>query len=200
MESEFARTYPPREGEGRPRPAGRSASPEPGLAFNLQPLAPACCLSGRAFADGDRVASFLVRASLLKVVRYDLMAELAEGFAPEGTVVCRWVHVFKPRPREGSADRALKLTAETLFLELADPATEPTPESTRLVQFLALLLERKRLLRPRGRTADGGRNILEHSRSKQLFEVPAGEMPPEFFVAVQQQLSVLVGGGPGVKP
>jgi hypothetical protein len=26
-----------------------------------------------------------------------------------------------------------------------------------------------------------------------MFEVPAGELTPEFFVAVQQQLSVLVG-------
>ena len=81
---------------------------------------------------------------------------------------------------------------------LADPTTEPTPENTRLVQFLALMLERKRILKPKGRSADGLRNRFEHAKSKQIFEVPAGELTPEFFVAVQEQLSVLVGG-PKVK-
>jgi hypothetical protein len=33
----------------------------------------------------------------------------------------------------------------------------------------------------------------EHARSKAVFEVPAGELTAEFFVAVQEQLSVLVG-------
>jgi hypothetical protein len=61
------------------------------------------------------------------------------------------------------------------------------------VQFLALMLERKKILRPKGRSPDGARNRYEHARSKVIFEVPAGELTPEFFVAVQAQLSVLVG-------
>jgi hypothetical protein len=78
-------------------------------------------------------------------------------------------------------------------MTLADPTTEPTPENTRLVQFLALMLERKKILKPRGRSADGARNRFEHAKTKQIFEVPVGELTPEFFVAVQEQLSVLVG-------
>src|SRR6185503_847477 len=114
-------------------------------------------------------------------------------FAPEGHIACRWAHVFKPRAAGENADRALKLTAENLFVTLADPTTEPTPENTRLVQFLALMLERKKILRPRGRTVDGLRNRLEHAKTKQIFEVPVGELTSEFFVAVQEQLTVLVG-------
>jgi len=90
-------------------------------------------------------------------------------------------------------DRALKLTAETLFLTLVDPSTEPTPETERLVRFLALLLERKRLLRPKGRSADGTKDVYEHAKTKQLHEVPAIELSSEFFIAVREQLSVLVG-------
>jgi hypothetical protein len=103
------------------------------------------------------------------------------------------VHLFKPRAPDDNRERTLKLTAETLFLTLADPAAELTPENERLVRFLALMLERKKLLRARGRTADGARDIFEHGRSKQSFEVPAGEMTPEFFTAVQEQLGMLVG-------
>jgi len=108
-------------------------------------------------------------------------------------VICRWVHRFKPRNIEDNPERLLKLTAENLFLMLADPATEPSPENTRLLLFLALMLERKRLLRPRGRSADGAKIVYEHLRLKRFFELPAEELTPEFFVQVQEQLSVLVG-------
>lgn len=164
------------------------------MEMHLQPQANACFVSGEPFADGVRVASFLVRnATTMEIVRYDLLEANGAGFAPEGFVACRWVHVFKPRRGDENPDRALKLTAENLFATLADPLTEPTPENTRLVQFLALMLERKKILRPRGRSADGERNRFEHAKTKQMFEVPAGELTPEFFVAVQEQLSVLVG-------
>lgn len=163
------------------------------MEMNLQPLAQACFVSGEPFADGARVASFLVRNAAGEIVRYDLAEANAANFAPEGFVACRWVHAFKPRKAGENPERALKLTTENLFVALTDPTTEPTPENTRLVQFLALMLERKKTLRPRGRSADGQRNVYEHAKSKQLFEVPVGELTPEFFIAVQEQLSVLVG-------
>ena len=166
--------------------------------MHLQPLAHACFVTGAPFVEGDRVASFLVRVgAALEIVRYDVLEQHAAGFTPEGFVACRWVQAFKPRRAGENPDRALKLTAESLFVTLADPTTDPTPENTRLVQFLALMLERKRLLRPRGRSADGERMRYEHAKSKAIFEVPAGELTPEFFVAVQEQLSVLVGGPKG---
>jgi hypothetical protein len=162
------------------------------MEMQLQPLATTCFVSGEPFVEGARVASFLVRTASLEIIRYDVLEEHLAGFAPEGFVACRWVHAFKPRRADENADRALKLTADNLFVALADPSTEPTPENTRLVQFLALMLERKKLLRPKGRSTDGLRNVYEHAKSKQLFEVPIGELTPEFFIAVQEQLSVLI--------
>jgi len=161
--------------------------------LQLQPLATACFVSNQPFVEGNRVASYLVRAKTGEVVRYDLQETASQGFTPEGVLVCRWVHVFKPRKVNENPERELKLTAETLFLTLADPATELSSDSARLVQFLALMLERKRVLRPKGRSATGNRNVFEHIKTKQLFEIPAGELTPDFFVQVQEQLSVLVG-------
>jgi len=164
------------------------------MEMHLQPLATTCFVSGEPFVDGARVASHLVRmGAAMEIYRHDVLETHLERYVPDGVVACRWVHVFKPRRAGENADRALKLTAENLFVALADPTTEPTPENTRLVQFLALMLERKKLLKPRGRSADGLRNRFEHARTKAIFEVPAGDLTPEFFVAVQQQLSVLVG-------
>ena len=167
------------------------------MEMNLQPLATTCFVSGQPFVEGARVASYLVRATTLEVVRYDVLEEQAGSFAPEGFVACRWVQAYKPRRAGENADRALKLNAENLFLTLADPTNELNVESTRLVQFLALMLERKKLLRPKGRNADGTKNVYEHAKTKQRFEVPVGELTPEFFVAVQEQLSVLVGAPKG---
>jgi len=163
------------------------------MEMHLQPHATACAVSGEPFVEGSRVASYLVRATTMEVVRYDLIEANAGNFSPEGFVACRWVHVFKPRKPGDTAEKELKLTAETLFTTLADPLTEQTAESTRLLQFLALLLERKKILRPKGKTADHERSVYEHAKSKQLFEVPVGDLTPEFFIAVQEQLSVLVG-------
>ena len=162
--------------------------------LNLQPLAAACFVTGDPFQEGDRVVSRLVRNANLEIMRYDVAESRLHDLAVEGALVCSWVQAFEPRLKEENPDRALKLTAENLFVTLADPANEPDAETVRLIQFLALMLERKRLLRAKGRSGDGTRNVFEHAKTKQLFEVPAGDFDPAFFVAVQAQLSVLVGG------
>jgi hypothetical protein len=164
------------------------------MELNLQPRAQACFVTGCPFADGDRVASFLVRGVDGVIARLDVLAAQSADFAPPGFVICRWVQIFKPATKEENAGRLLKLTAENLFLALADPATELAPENTRLVQFLALLLERKKILRSKGAAAGGERQIFEHVRAKQIYEVPSGELTPEFFAAIQEQLGALFGG------
>lgn len=163
------------------------------MEMTLQPLATTCFVTGKAFAEGDAVASYLVRNANLEIVRYDVLASDAAAFAPAGFVACSWVHPYKPRAAGENSERTLKLNAETLFLALADPATEQNEENTRLVQFLAFMLERKKLLRPKGRSADGEKDVYEHAKTKQLYQVQKGELTPEFFVRVQAQLSVLVG-------
>ena len=91
------------------------------MEMHLQPLATNCFVSGETFVDGARVASYLVRATTLDIVRYDVLETHAGDFAPVGHVVCRWVQAFKPRRAGENADRALKLTAENLFVTLVDP-------------------------------------------------------------------------------
>lgn len=169
------------------------------MELNLQPQATTCFVTGQPFADGDRVASYLVRGATMEVVRHDMLAARTTDFHPEGVVACRWTHLFKARAQGENTDRTLKLTAENLFLTLADPMTEQTTENVRLVQFLALMLERKKILRPKGRSADGEKNVYEHARTKQPYEVPAAELDASFFIAIQEQLSVLVGA-PKAKP
>ena len=159
----------------------------------LQPSATQCAVTGTAFQEGDRVVSFLGHDAAGNVARWDLLASAEAQFAVPEHEICRWVHVFKPREMVENHERTLKLGAESLFTTLCDPAVELSEENTPLVQFLALMLERKKLLRPKGLTADRARRLYEHAKTKQLYEVPVGELTPEFFVKVQEQLGVLVG-------
>ena len=163
------------------------------MELNLQPLASVCALTGRPFQKDEPVVSYLVRDADGGMLRHDLAADADARFTPPGFVLCRWTHPYKARPEGENHERALKLTAENLFVTLADPANEPNPANTGLIQFLALMLERKKLLRPRGRTSDGACNLYEHARTHQMYEVPAGDLTPEFFVKIQEQLTVLTG-------
>ena len=150
-------------------------------------------MTGTPFQDGDRVVCYLGYAPDGQVARWDVLAAVEAQFAAPERTICRWVHVFKPRTKDDNPERTLKLGAESLFTTLCDPAAEVIESNTPLIQFLTLMLERKKLLRPKGLTADRARRIYEHTKTKQLYEVPVGELTPEFFVKVQEQLGVLVG-------
>ena len=163
------------------------------MELTLHPSAKTSRASGRAFAEGDRVVSYLVREENGEIGRHDLLVSEDAGYAKPSFVFCSWTVSFKPRRAEENPGRALKLTAENLLVTLGDPAAEPNPANTPLLQFLALLLERKRLLRPKGLTPDGERQIFEHARTHLLYEIPVGKLDAEFFVKIQGQLDLLVG-------
>ncbi|MCX6943573.1 MAG: hypothetical protein NT173_02205 [Opitutales bacterium] len=148
----------------------------------LHPLAKTCYASGHVFAEGDRVACHLVREATGEIGRRDVLVSVDAAEVS-----------YKARHAEENAGRALKLTAENLFVTLADPAAEPAPANTPLLQFLGLMLERKRLLRPRGLTPDGERQIYEHAKSHQLYEIPVGNLDEAFFIRIQGQLDLLMG-------
>ncbi|MBP6864506.1 MAG: hypothetical protein KBC32_04460 [Candidatus Didemnitutus sp.] len=169
------------------------------MELNLHPIATKCCVSGREFAEGDRVVCYLVREADGLTGRRDLLESEDANLPAPAEIYCRWVISYKPRRGEENADRALKLTAENLFLTLADPANPPNEANTPLLQFLALMMERKKILKPRGVSADGMKNIFEHMRLRQMYEIPAGDLNAEFFVKIQGQLDVLVGA-PKKKP
>ena len=163
------------------------------MELTLHPLAKACHASGHAFAEGDRVICYLLREPTGEIGRRDVLADADANYAKPGPVLCSWTISYKPRRAEENSARALKLTAENLFVTLADPAAEPNPANTPLLQFLALMLERKKLLRPRGLTADGERQAYEHAKTHLRYEIPAGNLDEAFFASIQSQLDLLVG-------
>lgn len=164
------------------------------MELQLQPPADVCFITGAPFQAGNRVVSFLVRDAAGEFRRYDCHLAAEGRTSPDGEVLCRWTRTYKPRAAEMNAERELKLTAESLFLSLTEDAAAGVDENGALKQFLALMLERKRVLKNRG-TSESGHAVFEHFPSHRMIEVPAGEMDPGFFLAVRDKLGVLVKGG-----
>ena len=163
------------------------------MELNLHPIATKCFVSGRDFAENDRIACYLAREASGEVIRR-VVLELEDGrFMPPAFIYCRWVVAFKQRKAGENPALTLKLTADNLFLTLADPANEPNATNTPLLQFLALMLERKKLIKPRGISEDGQRQVYEHMATHQLYEVPLGDLNVDFFQKIQEHLGVLVG-------
>jgi hypothetical protein len=163
------------------------------MELTLHPLSKTCRASGRPFAEGDRVVCHLVREATGEIGRHDVLATEDAAYGKPAFVFCSWTVAYKTKRAEENPGRALKLTAESLFLTLADPMTEPNEANTPMLQFLALLLERKKVLKPRGVTPDGARQIFEHAKTHQHYEVPVGTLDEAFFVKIQGQLDLLVG-------
>ncbi|WP_438483154.1 hypothetical protein [Oleiharenicola lentus] len=183
------------------------------MELNLHAIATKCFVSGREFQENDRVVSYLVREANGEVIRRDVALEEDGRFMPPAFVFCRWTVGFKHRKAEENSAQTLKLTSENLFLSLAPPSEgyqntlaegelppmERDPEAdatnTPMLQFLALMLERKRAIKPIGKSADGLRTVYEHRGTHNRYEVPIGDLNVEFFQKIQEHLGVLVGTG-----
>lgn len=145
----------------------------------LESLGRRSSLSGREFAEGDWVESYLVLESRGQFVRFDLHVDEEEPIVPEGKILCRWRQRIRPHGKEDEQERkrsALK-HAETLFIELSeeelsdDPGVRSQQEALRY--FLSLYLERKRILRGQG----SGR--VYHIKEKKVYSVRPIPMGPE---------------------
>ena len=167
------------------------------MELHLKPQADICQVSGHVFQAGDRVVSRLVRDPSGEFARWDVLAENENAAEPSGEVLCRWTRIYKPAPAEVDHERELKMTAETLFLELLeDPqAGDEADPNARLKQFLGLMLERKRVLKRRATARDQKSIRYEHMPSKRMVELATEEMTPAFFLEMHAKLGVLLGDG-----
>jgi len=172
--------------------------------WQIKPLARSSAVSGSPFAPGDRVVCVLhVDVSGL-LVRTDLHQHEAESFHSPGEVLGRWTRIVPDASAdaEKEARRAALQSSEELFLSLyqphehtettaGQPGAEESPERRTLKQVLALMLERKRLLKPLSRPHNGVQ-AFRHVPTGAAYEVPAHKLEPERLLSIQEQLSALV--------
>ena len=163
------------------------------MELNLQSLASECTVTKTAFSEGDRITSNLIRQPDGEFVRVDLLESAYESLEISGDLLCRWTIIFSPEPPAENIEREVRLTAENLFLELTSAGEDQSEENRALVQFLALMLERKRVLRARGISDDGRWKLFEHGSEKTSHLVPVGEISSESLHAIRDQLETVLG-------
>ncbi len=160
--------------------------------WQLKPLARHSVVSGEPFAIGERVVCVLYRGSSGEVERADMKESEADGFVRTLSVLGRWTREVGEVGEEMRMARAQALqNAEELFLSLCKGSGGEGDDKEMLKQILALLLERKRIVRPVGRPRDGRQRYI-HPRTKETFDISGAELAPDQLEPLRDKLEFLV--------
>ena len=173
------------------------------MELNFRPVSTLSNHSEQTLDPGAIVVSFLYHDEASGAVeRFDVLESEEGECALPGNRICRWRHTIEEKDESEKEQKKQALqSTEEIFLSLyeeSDPesdaeeenaAADETPERTRNVLkfFLALQLERKRILRQQG----PGRFL--HIKAKRLFQVPEIELTEDLIREFQEQLPSLVG-------
>ena len=160
--------------------------------WQVKPITRACAVTGRELTPGDLVTCIVHKPVGSPMERSDVLRDHAHEFKVTGLVLGRWNREVKERGEEERALRAQLLASrEEFFLSLFEDPADPAGEKAILKHILAVLLERKRIIKAAGPAADGVVPYL-HVRTQQVFPVPALELRPEDIQRVQSTLDLLV--------
>ncbi len=163
------------------------------MEWEIRPLARRCAASDAALEPGEAVVCLLYRDfETGELARADVREPLADDFTPSGDPVARWRRIVKAPGDEGEARREALRSSEELFLALLDESTEPAPDVQALQHLLALLLERKRILRQLGKRQRSGQQTYLHVPTKREIAIPILPLDSEFFAQIQTRLDDLI--------
>lgn len=173
------------------------------MELNFRPVAKLSNFSEKTLVPGDVVVSCLYHDDTTgSVERFDVLASEEADCELPGNRICRWRHTIEEKDESEKEQKKQALqSTEEIFLSLyeeeddepggegEDKDSTEDSEHTRdiLKFFLALQLERKRVLRQQG----PGRYL--HIKAKRVYPVPEIELNEELIREFQYQLPKLVG-------
>lgn len=149
-------------------------------------------ISQEPFSPGDAIICILYKAANGELSRLDLHPEdLVPEFEAPATIIAKWS--FKVRPKSvlpSEQARQMLLSVEDLFLALHTDAVpnRSSEEQSALKQLLALILERKRILKPQGLPKNYSQTYL-HTKTGVMYVIDI--MPPS--ETLLQQLKEQIG-------
>ena len=153
-------------------------------------------VSGTEFTEGDRVVSIVYADPSPEggVGRADLLEAEVDGFDLPGTQLGRWTRVFKDDAEEG-ADAAQQVeSAEELLFSLVGSAAEAAADDDgrALAHLLALMLERKRVLKAVGGRPAGGVQRYRHRGQDREIDVPVVDIEPATLVRLRDTFGEII--------
>lgn len=162
------------------------------MEWQIKPLGRESALSGAAFEVGETIICFIHLDESGDIQRADIRASEVEAFPRPESILGRWQREVKPKGEgEREARKQTLASAEELFISLyaAEDSGMVVDERDALKQMLALMLERKRVLRPLSQSGET-RDYL-HVRTRENFNVPFRDIEPGLLLRVREILHSL---------
>jgi hypothetical protein len=156
-----------------------------GMEWNIKERSEVCSVTSTPFQEGDIFYTVLLEEKC-ELMRHDMSVEAWELRKESLRPLSFWRSVFKIESQAGH-DALGKEDAESelrRLLALNDPANK------KVCYLLALLLERKRILRAREHTNIEGKStvIYEHVQTQETFIIPEVHFKLNEVEAVQNEL------------
>ena len=171
----------------------------------IQARADACALTGCPFAEGEVFFTLLYRDPRDETLsRRDVCADAWRQLRADPSAdppFSFWRTKFTP-PAPPAPETLPKENAEALLRRFlsAGNGGRPAPEHARTCYVLALMLERKRLLRPIAPTqpvknGDDRLLVYEHARTGEVFFITDPELRLDAIEEVQREVAELLNRG-----
>jgi hypothetical protein len=162
--------------------------------WQIKTIAGKCCATSIDFNPGDSVLSLIFKDEEENTLgRADILSEEQEQFELPGALLGRWTRVIKEDGATEFGPQEQAAAAEDFFCSLYDEAQESSDENgaderLALKHLLALLLERKRILRAVGVRAKSGIQVYRHPKLEREFEVPVVEVSKEMTETIMETM------------
>lgn len=167
------------------------------IEWNIQARAHACQACGRPFED-RRPYHTLLFDEKRDYRRFDVCepcwtGQYSQGATERKGFISHWQGVYEAPP-PAPPEPIRRETAETLLRRLVEQ-NDPSYAAARFI--LAVMLERKRLLKVKAQFTEAGRRVFvyEHSKTGEVFNIPDPDLKLNELEAVQRQVAALLQGG-----
>ena len=125
--------------------------------------------------------------------RADVLPDEVDTFEIPGKILGRWIRVVKDPNDQSTNVRETVASAENFFLSLYEHNQNSAQEETdALKHLLALILERKRVVRALGKRQTVGIQPYMHVKTKQLIDVPIIEISTDLMLKIQDTLGDII--------
>lgn len=172
------------------------------MELQLKPIGRHSTVSGQAFEPGQKAISWLFLGADGGLLRADALEAEEPAVQIDGTLLCKWRRIVREPGENATARRQALLTAEDLFLALhpgepgdGDEVETMGPEmagdsetTAALKHLLALMLERKRILKPLA----GQPDRYLHPRSRRVFTVEPVDLTAGIVIRLEERLAFLL--------
>jgi len=164
------------------------------MEWHFKGIANKSSLSKTTFVSGDRVTCLIFKNDKAgEMSRADVLPDEVDTFEIPGKILGRWIRVVKDPNDQSTNVRETVASAENFFLSLYEHNQNSAQEETdALKHLLALILERKRVVRALGKRQTVGIQPYMHVKTKQLIDVPIIEISTDLMLKIQDTLGDII--------